>query len=117
MIHDKIQKMEKLQPLFASALQYLLDNSHSPFTGRQGCSNNPLEVFSFLAFGLYLLNLAMGMQRRRKRSVSSDVKDNYCQANVESEQNPDLEEAAIAFNSMFWGFIDVLVDTEGNWLY
>ena len=109
--------MEKLQPLFASAPQYLLDNSHSPFTGRQGCSNNPLEVFSFLAFGLYLLNLAMGMQRRRKRSVSSDVKDNYYQANVESEQNPDLEEAAIAFNSMFWGFIDVLVDTEGNWLY
>ena len=106
--------MEQFQPLLASAFHYLQESYQSSFTGRQGCSNNPLEVFSFLAFGLYLLNLAMGMNKRRKRSV---IGDDYCPSSLESEPNHQLGEASLAFNSMFWGFIDVLVDTEGNWLY
>ena len=102
--------MEQFKPLLASALHYLQDSSQSSFTGRQGCSNNPLEVFSFLAFGLYLLNLAMAMNKRRKRSVATD---DYCQSGLDSEPNPELGEAALAFNSMFWAFIDVLAETEG----
>ena len=74
----------------------------SEFQGRQGCSSNPLEVFSFLAFGLYLVNLAMGMGRK-KRSVE----------NIEEcEAPPEQKEAITAVVLSIRTYLKLL-DIEG----
>ena len=47
-------------------------NSRSQFEARDGgCGTSALEVFGFLAFGLYLLNLTMNLGRRRRAADSS----------------------------------------------
>ena len=73
---------------------------------RQGCSNNPLEVFSFLAFGLYLVNLAMGLGgggRRRRRSTKSQ---DLCQEDDISDR-PELMQSIMAFTEMFRAYLAV----------
>ena len=79
--------------------------------GGYGCNNNPLEVFGFLAFGLYLLNLAMGMGgKRKKRSPSDDV----CNPDFNPINRPDLISGALAFYSMFEGFINANYESDGE---
>ena len=73
---------------------------------RQGCNQNPLEVFGFLAFGLYLLNLAMGMNRR-KRSVSEDCDEEY-----DPVYNQELLNSVMAVTSMFRAFINIYYESE-----
>ena len=91
---------------------------HSKLTddeGRQGgygCNNNPLEVFGFLAFGLYLLNLAMGMGKRKKRSPADDV----CNPEFNPINRPDLISGALAVYSMFEGFINANYESDGKML-
>ena len=69
---------------------------------RQGCSSNPLEVFSFLAFGLYLVNLAMGMGRRKRSIDHSD----------ECESQPQQTEAIMAVVLSIRTYLKIL-DCEG----
>ena len=78
--------------------------------GGYGCNNNPLEVFGFLAFGLYLLNLAMGMGKRKKRSPSDDI----CNPDFNPINRPDLISGALAFYSMLEGFINANYESEGE---
>ena len=73
---------------------------------RQGCNQNPLEVFGFLAFGLYLLNLAMGMNRR-KRSVSEDCDEEY-----DPVYNQELLNSVMAVTSMFRAFTNIYYQSE-----
>ena len=102
--------MDQLEPLL-TVLQSLWPLAGSGSQARQGgCNSNPLEVFGFLAFGLYLLNLAMGMRRRRKRREAEDV----CSPEFDPQTNPELMQAVLAFTSMFGGFLSILNETEGN---
>ena len=78
--------------------------------GYGGCNSNPLEVFGFLAFGLYLLNLAMGLGKRKKRSPSDDV----CNPDFNPINRPDLISGALAFYSMFEGFINANYEPDGE---
>ena len=78
--------------------------------GGYGCNNNPLEVFGFLAFGLYLLNLAMGLGKRKKRSPSDDI----CNPDFNPINRPDLISGALAFYSMLEGFINANYESEGE---
>ena len=94
----------------------VLDVLHNRVTdeeGRQGgyggCNNNPLEVFGFLAFGLYVLNLAMGMGKRRKRSNSDDI----CGQDFNPTSRPELISGVLAFHSMFEGFMNAN-ESEGE---
>ena len=65
--------MDQFEPL-VTVLQSLWPLAGSESQARQGgCDSNPLQVFSFLAFGLYLLNLAMGMKRRRRRDLDTVI--------------------------------------------
>ena len=82
--------------------------------GGYGCNNNPLEVFGFLAFGLYLLNLAMGMGKRKKRSPGDD--DDVCNPDFNPINRPDLISGALAFYSMFEGFINANYESDGEML-
>ena len=77
--------------------------------GGYGCNNNPLEVFGFLAFGLYVLNLAMGMGKRRKRSNSDDI----CGQDFNPTSRPELISGVLAFHSMFEGFMNAN-ESEGE---
>ena len=94
----------------------LSDFVHNRMTedqGRQGgygCNNNPLEVFGFLAFGLYVLNLAMGMGKRRKRSNTDDI----CSQDFNPTTRPELINGVLAFYSMFEGFINANYSSEGE---
>ena len=80
--------------------------SSEEIQARQGCNQNPLEVFGFLAFGLYLLNLAMGMNRR-KRSVSEDCDEEY-----DPVDNLELLNSVMAVTSMFRAFINIYYESE-----
>ena len=99
--------MDQLEPLL-TVLQSLWPLSGSGSQARQGgCNSNPLEVFGFLAFGLYLLNLAMGMRRRRREA------EDVCSPDFDPQTNPELMQAVLAFTSMFGGFLSILNETEG----
>ena len=94
----------------------VLDVLHNRVTdeeGRQGgyggCNNNPLEVFGFLAFGLYVLNLAMGMGKRRKRSDTDT-----CSPDFNPTSRPEVISGVLAFYSMFEGFINANYESEGE---
>ena len=86
-----------LQTILASELQQ----------ARQHCNQNPLEVFGFLAFGLYLLNLAMGMGRKKRSAGDS------CGHNFDPASNPELVEAVMAFTAMFRGYLSIGSEDEG----
>ena len=102
--------MDQFEPLL-TVLYNLWPLPGSGSQARQvGCNNNPLEVFGFLAFGLYLLNLAMGMRRRRRREAQDDV----CSPEFDPQTNPELMQAVLAFTSMFGGFLSILNETEGK---
>ena len=88
-----------------SFLPFMQENKDG--TARNGCGNSSFEVFGFLAFGLYLLNLAMNMKKRRKRST--DV----CSDQFQSINEPDHIEGMLAFSSMFQGFLTAIYDGEG----
>ena len=91
--------LQGLRPLFSTESQ-----------ARQGgCDSNPLQVFSFLAFGLYLLNLAMGMKRRRRRQA-----EDVCDAEFDPQSYPELMQGVLAFTSMFGGFLNILNETGGE---
>ena len=101
--------IEKLIDVFMMDLLSILERIFPPSTSsqaRQGCSNNPLEVFSFLAFGLYLVNLAMGLGgggRRRRRSTKSQ---DLCQEDDISDR-PELMQSIMAFTEMFRAYLAV----------
>ena len=99
---------------FISTLLEVSQQKLSEYEGRQGygCNNNPLEVFGFLAFGLYLLNLAMGMGKRKKRSPDDDI----CNPDFNPINRPDLISGALAFYSMFEGFINANYESDGEML-
>ena len=100
--------MDQFEPL-VTVLQSLWPLAGSESQARQGgCDSNPLQVFSFLAFGLYLLNLAMGMKRRRR-----DAED-VCSPEFDPQTNPELMEGVMAFTSMFGGFLSILNETGGK---
>ena len=90
-----------------------LFSNYLPTPEREGsarqCGNDGLEVFGFLAFGLYLLNLVMNMKRRRKRADSDK-----CGEEFHPDMEPDLVEGALAFYTMFQGFLTALYDQEGK---
>ena len=101
--------MDHFEPLL-TVLHNLWPLSVSGSQARQGgCNNNPLEVFGFLAFGLYLLNLAMGMKRRRRREA-----EDVCSPEFDPQTNQELMQAVLAFTSMFGGFLSILNETEGK---
>merc|ERR1712106_282851 len=79
--------------------------SETEGTARQGCGNDSFEVFGFLAFGLYLLNLVMNM-KRRKRSADQ------CSSDFDPSREPELMEGVLAFYSMFQGFLTAFYDGE-----
>ena len=101
--------MDQFEPL-VTVLQSLWPLAGSESQARQGgCDSNPLQVFSFLAFGLYLLNLAMGMKRRRRRDA-----EGVCSPEFDPQTNPELMEGVMAFTSMFGGFLSILNETGGK---
>ena len=80
-------------------------------TARDGkCGNDSFEVFGFLAFGLYLLNLVMNMDGGARKKRSSD----QCSSEFDPSREPALMEGALAFYSMFEGFLDAFYDGEGK---
>ena len=88
-------------------------NSGSEGTARDGkCGNDSFEVFGFLAFGLYLLNLVMNMDEGARKKRSSD----QCISEFEPSREPALMEGALAFYSMFEGFLNAFYDGEGKHL-
>ena len=100
--------MDHFEPLL-TVLQNLWPLPGSESQARQGgCDSNPLQVFSFLAFGLYLLNLAMGMKRRRR-----DAED-ICSPEFDPQTNPELMQGVMAFTSMFGGFLSIINETGGK---
>ena len=102
--------MDHFEPLL-TVLQNLWPLPGSESQARQGgCDSNPLQVFSFLAFGLYLLNLAMGMKRRRRRRDAEDI----CSPEFDPQTNPELMQGVMAFTSMFGGFLSIINETGGK---
>ena len=102
--------MDQFGPL-VTVLQSLWPLPGSESQARQGgCDSNPLQAFSFLAFGLYLLNLAMGMKRRRRRRDAQDVSSREC----DPRTNHELMQGVMAFTSMFGGFLGILNETGGK---
>ena len=89
-----------------SIFSTFLDAS-SEGTARDGCGSDSFEVFGFLAFGLYLLNLVMNM-KRRKRSAE------HCSSDFNPSREPELVEGVLAFYSMFEGFLTAFYDGKGN---
>jgi len=87
-------------------LSSYLHTAGSEGSARQ-CSNDGLEVFGFLAFGLYLLNLVMNMKRRKKRAGADQ-----CGEEFDPDMEPDLVEGVLAFYNMFQGFLTVFYDEE-----
>jgi len=71
------------------------------------CGNDGLEVFGFLAFGLYLLNLVMNMKRRKRRAGAEQCGDEFV-----PDMEPDLVEGVLAFYTMFQGFLTAFYDEE-----
>ena len=85
--------------------------SGSEGTARDGkCGNDSFEVFGFLAFGLYLLNLVMNMDGGARKKRSSD----QCSSEFDHSIEPALMEGALAFYSMFEGFLNAFYDGEGK---
>ena len=67
------------------------------------------QVFGFLAFGLYALNLAMGAGGgRRRRQVQGEEQ---CS---DHSSNPGLVDGVMAFTTMFRGFLELLNENAGN---
>ena len=98
-------------PIIADVLHNILSNSVTQGEergGGYGCDNNPLEVFGFLAFGLYILNLAMA-GKRKKRSTSD-----ICSPDFNPTSQPELISGVLAFHSMFEGFINANYESEGE---
>merc|ERR1739848_52373 len=76
--------------------------------GGYGCDNNLLEVFGFLAFGLYILNLAMGMGGKRRKRSNTDI----CSPDFDPTSHPELISGVLAFYSMFEGFINANYESD-----
>ena len=93
---------------FSSFGNLLHLESGSEGTARDGCGNDAFEVFGFLAFGLYLLNLVMNMDGRKKRSAD------HCSYHFNPTHDPKLMEGVLAVYSMFQGFLNALHAGEGN---
>ena len=107
---DEYPLENDLRPLFFKLVQNSLLGSlpsETEGTARQGCGNDSFEVFGFLAFGLYLLNLVMNM-KRRKRSADQ------CSSDFDPSREPELVEGVLAFYSMFQGLLTAFYDGEGR---
>ena len=107
---DEYPLENDLRPLFFKLVQNSLLGSltsETEGTARQGCGNDSFEVFGFLAFGLYLLNLVMNM-KRRKRSADQ------CSSDFDPSREPELVEGVLAFYSVFQGFLTAFYDGEGR---
>ena len=78
--------------------------------GGYGCGNDSFEVFGFLAFGLYLLNLIMNMDGggMKKRSAQD-----LCGPDFDASREPALMEGALAFYIVFEGYLNALFDSKG----
>ena len=97
-----------MMPGVTNLLSSYLHTAGSEGSARQ-CGNDGLEVFGFLAFGLYLLNLVMNMKRRKKRAGADQ-----CGEEFDPDMEPDLVEGVLAFYNMFQGFLTAFYDEEGK---
>jgi hypothetical protein len=104
---------DKLSPILSNYAHNFIFGSFldasSEGTARDGCGSDSFEVFGFLAFGLYLLNLVMNM-KRRKRSAGAE----HCSSDFNPSREPELVEGVLAFYSMFEGFLNAFYDGKGR---
>ena len=111
---EKIKKILHHISESSDVEKYLKFGNEAEATGRDGgCGNDSFEVFGFLAFGLYLLNLIMNMEGEGRRGMKKRSSPDLCSLDFEPDREPALMEGALAFYTMFEGYLNALYDSKG----